>query len=95
MTCPANQDAMNLHIRHFHDRHRFSVTVEGHEAFLTYIIAGNSLIISHTFVPKPLKGRGIAAELVRAAYDYAHEMDMVCQATCSYAASWLSAQRHH
>ena len=84
---------MNLHIRHLIDRQRFVVTVEGHDAFLSYILSGNSLIIDHTFVPKPLKGRGIAAELVRTAYDYAHEQDLICQATCSYAAAWLSARR--
>lgn len=85
---------MKLNIRHQHDKHRFSVTVEGHDAFVSYLLSGNSLIIEHTFVPKPIKGRGIAAELVKAAYDYAHENDMVCKATCSYAASWLAQQKH-
>ena len=84
---------MNLNIRHQHDKHRFTVTVEGHDAFVSYLLSGNSLIIEHTFVPKPIKGRGIAAELVKAAYDYAHENDLVCQATCSYAASWLASRR--
>lgn len=84
---------MNLNIRHQHDKHRFTVTVEGHDAFVSYLLSGNSLIIDHTFVPKPIKGRGIAAELVKAAYEYAHENDLICQATCSYAAAWLSARR--
>lgn len=84
---------MNLNIRHQHDKHRFAVTVEGHDAFVSYLLSGNSLIIEHTFVPKPIKGRGIAAELVKAAYDYAHENDLICQATCSYAASWLASRR--
>jgi len=84
---------MNLNIRHQHDKHRFAVTVEGHDAFVSYLLSGNSLIIEHTFVPKPIKGRGIAAELVKAAYDYARENDLVCQATCSYAASWLASRR--
>lgn len=84
---------MNLNIRHQHDKHRFAVTVEGHDAFVSYLLSGNSLIIDHTFVPKPIKGRGIAAELVKAAYEYAHENDLICQATCSYAAAWLSARR--
>lgn len=85
---------MKLNIRHQHDKHRFATTVEGHDAFVSYLLSGNSLIIEHTFVPKPIKGRGVAAELVKAAYDYAHENDLVCQATCSYAASWLASQKH-
>lgn len=68
--------------------------VEGHEAFVSYLLSGNSLIIDHTFVPKPVKGRGIAAELVKAAYEYAHESDLICQATCPYAAAWLASQKH-
>lgn len=84
---------MNLNIRHLQDKHRFAVTVDGHDAFVSYLLSGNSLIIDHTFVPKPIKGRGIAAELVKAAYDYAHENDLICQATCSYAAAWLSARK--
>ena len=84
---------MKLHIRHLLDRHRFTVNVEGHMAFVSYILSGNSLIIDHTFVPKPLKGRGIASELVQAAYDYAHDNDLICQATCPYAAAWLAERK--
>lgn len=85
---------MKSHIKHLADKHRFVITVEGHNAFVSYLLSGNALIIEHTFVPKPLRGRGLAELLVKAAYDYAHESDLICQATCSYAASWLSEQKH-
>lgn len=96
--CPAGtiltSIAMKQNIRHLHDKHRFAITVEGHDAFVSYLLSGNALIIEHTYVPKPLRGRGLASQLVQAAYDYAHEKDLICQATCSYAASWLAAQKH-
>ena len=84
---------MKTNVKHLIDRHRFVITEEGHNAFVSYLLSGNALIIEHTFVPKPLRGRGIASRLVKAAYDYAHESDLICQATCSYAASWLAAQK--
>ena len=35
------------------------------------------------------KGRGIAAALVKAAYDYALDHDLLPAATCRYATVWL------
>ena len=84
---------MKTNVKHLVDRHRFVITEEGHNAFVSYLLSGNALIIEHTFVPKPLRGRGLASQLVKAAYDYAHERDLICQATCPYAASWLASQK--
>jgi hypothetical protein len=39
-------------------------------------------------------GKKYDLDKIKAAYDYAHENDLICQATCSYASSWLSAQKH-
>lgn len=63
--------------------------VEGHEAFVEYVIRDGYLIVTHTYVPKPIKGRGIAGELVSAAYKYADLEGYGCKATCSYALAWL------
>ena len=41
---------------------------------------------------RPIEGRGIAATLVKAAYDYALANGMKPKATCSYAVRWL--ERH-
>lgn len=85
---------MKINVIHLPSKHRFVTEVDGHNAFVSYLLSGNALIIEHTFVPKPIKGRGIAAELVRSAYEYAHENDMICQALCSYALAWLASQKH-
>lgn len=83
---------MDLDIRHFPENKRFETTVDGFTAFVTYRLENNSLDIVHTIVPRPIEGRGIAGELVRAAYDFAIENGMHCRATCPYAVVWL--QRH-
>lgn len=44
---------------------RYHVTLEGHEAEMTYSKAGTSaIIIDHTFVPRELGGRGIGEAMV-------------------------------
>lgn len=80
---------MNLKITHFKEQNRFETYVEGHVAYVEYVVRDGSLVVIHTFVPRPLKGRGIASDLVKQAYDYADREGLGCKATCSYALAWL------
>ncbi|MBR2065263.1 MAG: N-acetyltransferase [Bacteroidales bacterium] len=80
---------MNSKINHLKEQNRFETYVEGHVAFVEYIVRDGALIVVHTFVPRPLKGRGIASDLVKHAYDYADKEGLGCKATCSYALAWL------
>lgn len=83
---------MELDIKHLPEKNRFETTVDGFTAFVNYRIANEALDILHTVVPRAIEGQGIAAALVKQAYDYARANDMRCQATCSYAVVWL--RRH-
>ena len=83
---------MDYEIIHQPDQHLFKTNVEGRTAFAQYRIINGGLDIIHTIVPKPLEGQGIAAALVKAAYDYALANGYMPKATCSYAVIWL--QRH-
>ena len=46
--------------------------------------------IDHTYVDDSLRGHGIASKLVRSAVDEIRHRGGEVQATCSYAAKWLS-----
>lgn len=83
---------MDYQITHFPDRKHFEIKLEGETAFVEYRLMNGRLDIIHTIVPPPLEGRGIAAALVKYAYDYAMDMGLKPLATCSYAVAWL--QRH-
>ncbi len=83
---------MDYEIIHQPDHNLFKTEVEGRTAFAQYRLLGNSLDITHTVVPKPLEGRGIASALVKTAYAYALDHGMEPKATCSYAVKWL--ERH-
>mgnify|MGYP001153620485 CR=1 FL=1 len=81
-----------IDVRHDAARHRFSTLVDGVEAYVEYEPEDGALAITHTIVPAPISGRGIAASLVRAAVDHARALGLKVRPACSYAAAWL--RRH-
>ncbi|MEG1161677.1 GNAT family N-acetyltransferase [Bacteroides sp.] len=83
---------MDYEITHQPEQSLFQTQVEGRTAFVQYRLIDGSLDIIHTIVPRPLEGKGIAAALVKAAYDYALAQGLRPSATCSYAVKWL--ERH-
>ena len=78
-------------IRVDHDAaaHRFSAEVDGERAVLDYSLAAGVMTITHTGVPKPIEGRGIAGELMREALSAARSNGWRVVAACSYAAAYL------
>lgn len=83
---------MEYIINHLPERCLFATKIEGYTAYVEYRLMDGSLDILHTIVPPPLEGRGIAAALVKKAYEYASEQGLKPKATCSYAVKWL--ERH-
>lgn len=83
---------MAVSVQHERDRQRFSTRVDGVEAVLDYQMQGDRLVITHTGVPDAIGGRGIASDLVRAAFEYARGAGYKVRPACSYAAAW--AERH-
>ncbi|MDL2291624.1 N-acetyltransferase [Bacteroides sp. OttesenSCG-928-F21] len=83
---------MECNIIHLPKKRTFKTEVDGYEASVVYRITDDCFDIVHTYVPVPIEGKGIAAALVKAAYDYAIENDLQPRATCPYAVMWL--KRH-
>ena len=71
---------MECEIIHQPEQNLFKTEVDGRTAFVQYRLLGDSLDIIHTIVPRPIEGRGVAAN------------GMKPKATCSYAVRWL--ERH-
>ena len=80
---------MDYTITHYPEKNRFETKLAGVTAFAQYRLSGDRLDIIHTIVPPAIEGRGVAAALVKYAYDYAIEHGMKPLATCSYAVAWL------
>ena len=77
-------------VRHNVSETRFEATIEGSLAVVEYAREKNSLVVTHTFVPVLLRGRGIAEQLVRAALDYARGQKLSVIPVCSYVAQFVA-----
>jgi predicted GNAT family acetyltransferase len=72
---------------------RFEIpAADGALAFLNYTIEGDRITFEHTFVPDQLRGKGIAANLARAALSEARQRHWKVIAHCPYVAGFV--QRH-
>jgi len=79
-------------VQHQAENERFVTTADGQEAEVNYRIEDGVMSITHTGVPDAIAGRGIAGELVRAAFDHARAQGLKVRPLCSYAEAW--SRRH-
>jgi uncharacterized protein len=78
-----------LQISHDTRAHRLSAQLEGQTAELDYELDGQVMTITHTRVPPPIGGRGVAAELMRGALDLAAANGWTVKPVCSYAVACM------
>jgi len=79
-------------VRHNRAESRFESGAEGALALVEYERRGSELVLTHTFVPPALRGRGLAEPLVRAALEHARAEKLRVVPACSYAATFI--ERH-
>ena len=79
-------------VTHDADQRRFETAVDGERCTLDYELAGGIMTITHTRVPDPVAGRGIAAALMEAALAHARKSGWRVVPRCSYAVRFL--ERH-
>jgi predicted GNAT family acetyltransferase len=68
---------------------RFKVLVGGQEAVADYVLQGGTMVLTHTYVPPGLRGRGLAERLVRAALEHARAGRFRVEPACSYVATFM------
>jgi len=84
-----NDKATPLEIIHDSKAHTFSTVVDGHRCEVDYTLQGDVMTITHTGVPDPVGGRGIANVLTRFAVQVAEANKWKIRPACSYAATWF------
>ena len=67
----------------------FVAVVDGFTCELEYRLEGKTMYITHTGVPSPVGGRGIAALLTRFAVKTAETKGWKIVPACAYAATWF------
>src|SRR5690349_21210532 len=71
---------------------RLEARVNGHVAFVAYIRNGNTVILTHTEVPKELQGHGVGNSLARGAFDYARSAGWNVVVRCPFLTKFI--ERH-
>ncbi len=81
-----------LEVIHNTARKRFEIQLGEQMALVNYIVGSSEIIFTHTEVPRPYEGLGIAAKLTKAALEYARETGMRIRPMCRYTAAYI--KRH-
>jgi uncharacterized protein len=74
---------------HNEEAHRFEARVDGLRALMSYHRFPDRLVVTHTEVPPPLEGHGLAGKLARTALDFARANQLRVVPLCPYLASFL------
>lgn len=80
---------MEYKVEHLKDKSTFVTVVDGYEAIIEYHPYKGGIDIYHTFVPKEIGGRGVAAVLAKSALEYALSNNLTVRPTCSYIKSYI------
>jgi predicted GNAT family acetyltransferase len=68
---------------------RFELEAEGGVAFAKYRLAPGTIVITHTEVPRELRGHGIASTLVNGALTLIRAEGLKVAARCGFVAAYL------
>lgn len=82
-------------IEHKPDQQRFEYTEDALTSHIEYKLTDGVMVINHTSVPAPLGGRGIAADLTRAALDTARHEGWQVDPVCTYAQSFIRRHKEY
>lgn len=89
---------MELPIVHDAEGCRFVCTVDAEESSVEYEVNGAHpplVDVVRTFVPASLRGKGIAAELLRRFSEHARESAWTVKPSCSYALHYYRRNRQY
>ena len=72
--------------------HEFELVVDGHRAIAAYQLEGDTIVFTHTVVPKAIEGRGVASRLIRGALDQVRDRGLKVIPQCPFVAAYI--KRH-
>lgn len=84
---------MSRGIEHHAAQKRFQWLEDGQLCVLDYELHDGVMIITHTGVPESVGGRGIAADLAKAALETARGEGWKVRPLCSYVDAYMRRQR--
>lgn len=86
---------MEEKVIHEKENERFVIYLEGNEVYVEYTPGKKLLNLNHTYTNPALRGKGLAAQVVRAALEYSKENNLKVIPTCSYVQSFLAKHNEY
>lgn len=87
---------MDIQVQIAEANHVFFANIDGKEAFLQYrVVAPHTWEYVHTFVPKALRGQGIAGQIIQFALDYARQHNIKVLPSCPSVQKFLETHREY
>jgi len=81
---------MNTNFSINETKRRFELEVDGHIAFIDYILNNeNMMFLTHTEVPPALGGKGVGTKIVEQALEYIKEKSYSLAPLCPFVAKYL------
>lgn len=72
--------------------YEFELDVDGLRAIAAYQLEDDTIVFTHTLVPKKLEGRGIGSKLIRGALDAARDRGLKVVPQCPFVKVYI--ERH-
>jgi predicted GNAT family acetyltransferase len=86
---------MDIELKIEKENERFVTFVEGSEAYVEYILQDDKINFTHTYTPPALRGKGIARNVVKFAFEYARQNDLKVIPTCPYIRFFLEKNEEY
>jgi predicted GNAT family acetyltransferase len=67
----------------------FELIVSGQRAVAAYQLEGDTIVFTHTIVPRAIAGRGVASKLIRAALDSARDRGLKVISQCPFVTAYI------
>lgn len=81
---------MNGQVIHNTAKNRFELTVDGGTVVADYDLSPGTIAFTHTVTPSSLRGRGLAAVVVKTALEYARDQKLKVVPMCWYVAEYIN-----
>ncbi|EKR81504.1 GNAT family N-acetyltransferase [Leptospira interrogans] len=81
---------MNSIVTHSEKESKFYAEIDGFQSYLFYKEEGDIWNLISTYVPSELRGKGLAADLVRTTLDKARSLNKKIIPSCSYVVTFLN-----
>lgn len=84
-----------MEVTHDSKTREFSLLVEGQKCIIHYtVIDNNTIDIDHTFVPRAIRGGGIARQMMEQVVKFLEHNKIKVETSCSYAVKFFDDDRY-